>query len=417
MAKRFVAHPFRHWYVVRVRSGRPTRRRCIFASLAYGLSVGTLGLSTPHVAHAIELGSEGDLASVEIHGFASQGFILSTHNNYLSANTTSGSFQYSEIGLNFTKSLTDNLRLGLQLFAQDLGPSGSFDPKVDWFYLDYRWRDWLGFRAGRVKIPFGLYNEVNDVDAARVPILLPQSVYPIENTNFLLAQTGAELYGYLRLHAAGALEYRVYGGTILLNDLIPPSTTYQVQDLNAPYVVGGRLVWETPIDGLRLAGSGQALRIDATLAAKSESVSVQIPAELWVASAEYAAHDLVVTAEYSRWYTQIKSNNASLFPSSTLKTSERGYLMASYRVAKWLQPSMYYALEFPNVADRSGGPNVQHDVATTLRFDINSHWLVKLEGHYMAGTAEVDASINGNAPLGSLAQSWEVFLAKTTAYF
>ena len=30
---------------------------------------------------------------------------------------------------------------------------------------------------------------------------------------------------------------------------------------------------------------------------------------------------------------------------------------------------------------------MQHDVAATLRFDINSHWLVKLEGHYMTGTA------------------------------
>ena len=31
----------------------------------------------------------------------------------------------------------------------------------------YGFADWLGMRAGRVKIPFGLYNEVNDVDSGR----------------------------------------------------------------------------------------------------------------------------------------------------------------------------------------------------------------------------------------------------------
>jgi hypothetical protein len=376
-------------------------------------------------AWAVDVGSEGDVLSVEVHAFASQGFILTTQNNYLDENTTHGSAQFSEIGLNFTKSLTDNLRLGLQLFAQDLGPTGNFNAQVDWFYLDYRWKDWLGFRAGRVKIPFGLYNEINDVDSARVPILLPQSIYPVENTNFLLAQTGGELYGYLKSRAVGALEYRAYGGTILVDTLIPPNSPIQVQDLNVPYVFGGRLLWETPLEGLRVAGSVQALRIDATLLEPNMTVpvTIKIPAELWVASAEYSAHDLLLSAEYSRWYVQTASNEAA--DQTPVTTSERGYFMASYRATKWLQPGAYYALEFPNIADRTstdtpghpGRQNVQHDVATTLRFDINSHWLIKLEGHFMSGTAELDSTLNGGTLPSALDRNWEVFLAKTTAYF
>jgi hypothetical protein len=368
-------------------------------------------------AWAVELGTEGDLASVEVHAFASQGFIFTTNNNYLADNTTHGSFQFSEIGLNFTKSLSDNLRMGLQLFAQDLGQTGSFDANVDWFYLDYRWKDWLGLRAGRVKIPFGLYNEINDVDSARVPILLPQSVYPVENTNFLLAQTGGEIYGYLKSRAAGALEYRLYGGTILVDTLIPPGSPYQVRDLYVPYVAGGRLLWETPLEGLRIAASLQTLKINVALLADDMPVTATVPAELWVASAEYSTHDLLVSAEYTRWYDKVTSTNPTLFPPTPLTTSERGYVMASYRATKWLQPGLYYALEFPNVDDRNGRQNVQHDVATTLRFDINSHWLVKLEGHFMSGTAELNSSLNNDVPLANLDRNWEVFLAKTTAYF
>ena len=376
---------------------------------------GSLGWSSG--ARAVELGEEGDVKSVEIHVFVSQGFILTKDNNYLAEDTKHGSFQFSEVGINFTKPLTQSLRLGLQLFAQDLGPTGNYTPKVDWFYLDYRWKDWLGIRAGRVKIPFGLYNEINDVDSARVPILLPQSIYPLENTNYLLAQTGAEVYGYVKLGGAGALDYGLYGGTILVDTLVPPGSPYQVQDLNVPYVVGGRVLWETPVPGLRAGGSLQSLRLDATLLAGGKSAKIELPATLWVASVEYSAHELTLAAEYSRWYVSDSSSNTSIVPSSPTVTSERGYALASFRAANWFSPGVYYALMFPDVNKRKGRENLQHDVATTLRFDINRYWLIKLEGHFMSGTAELSPSLNDNVPIAKLPENWGVFLMKTTAYF
>ncbi|HEY4117461.1 MAG TPA: hypothetical protein VGM56_06375 [Byssovorax sp.] len=368
-------------------------------------------------ARAVELGAEGDVASVEVHAFVSQGFILSANNNYLSENTTDGSFKFSEVGINFTKDLTSDLRVGIQLFAQYLGPTGDYTPKIDWFYLDYHWRDWLGFRAGRVKIPYGLYNEINDVDQARVPVLLPQSVYPIQNTNYLLAQTGAELYGHAKLGGAGALEYRAYGGTILVDTVIPPNTPYEVVSFDVPYVIGGRLLWEPPVEGLRFAGSIQTFRLNADLTVATAPVTIGLPAELWVASAEYATGALSLAAEYSRWYAKVVSSDTALFPTVPLEVSERGYVMAAYRVSSWLQPGAYYAIEFPNVSDRTGRAGVQHDIATTLRFDVNHHWLIKLEGHFESGTAGLDPTINGGVQPASLNRDWAVFLAKTTAYF
>jgi hypothetical protein len=365
---------------------------------------------------AAEIGPEGGLLSVDVHAFASQGYILTTNNNYLAHDTRHGSFQFSEIGINFTKDLGDKLRMGLQLFAQDLGPTGNYNAKLDWFYLDYRWKDWLGVRAGRVKIPFGLYNEVNDIDAARVPILLPQSVYPLQTRNFLLAQTGVELYGYARLHSAGALDYRLYGGTIFIDLTTPPGSPYQLTDLNVPYVAGGRLLWETPLEGLRFGGSLQALRLDTTFLASGKSVSVGIPVVLGVGSAEYSVHDLVLTAEYSRWYAKYNSRDSTVYPSSSLD-SERGYVMATYRATHWLQTGVYYSVLFPDIQHRDGRADRQHDLATTLRFDLNAHWLVKLEGHYMMGTAGLSSPLNDNVPISALDRYWVVFLAKTTAYF
>jgi hypothetical protein len=223
--------------------------------LGGAVAVAAILVATP--AWAVDIGSEDSLASVELHAFASQGFILSKYNNYLDVDTTHGSFQFSELGVNLTKNLTDRFRVGLQLFAQNLGPTGSYDIKADWFYLDYRFANWLGVRAGRVKIPFGLYNDSADIDSARVAVLLPQSVYPEENRNYLLAQTGGEVYGYASLRAAGALDYRAYAGTIFIDTTSTQPSPYQISSFSVPYLVGGRLMWETPVQGLRVGASLQ----------------------------------------------------------------------------------------------------------------------------------------------------------------
>ena len=66
---------------------------------------------------------------------------------------------------------------------------------------------------------------------------------------------------------------------------------------------------------------------------------------------------------------------------------------------------------------RDGLENKQHDLSLTLRFDINRFWLVKLEGHYMAGTAGLVNPLRFGPPPANPERHWGVFLVKTTAYF
>src|SRR3989475_517531 len=187
-------------------------------------------LATVRPAGAAELELPGLLAPLQIHGFVSQGFLLTSDNNYL-ANSSRGSFEFSEVGVNITLPATDRLTLGVQVFTRKLGPIGDYRGSLDWYYLDYHWRDWLGFRAGRVKLPFGLYNDSSDIDSARTAVLLPQSIYPAQNRDFLLAQTGAEIYGYTGLGSGGALDYRLYAGTIFLDVRPQPASPFTVIDL------------------------------------------------------------------------------------------------------------------------------------------------------------------------------------------
>ena len=77
----------------------------------------------------------GDEAALQVHGFASQGALLTSDNNYL-AHTEHGSLEFTEAGINFTRPFGDDLSVGLQLFARDLGSTGSYSATFDWLYLD-----------------------------------------------------------------------------------------------------------------------------------------------------------------------------------------------------------------------------------------------------------------------------------------
>ena len=368
---------------------------------------------------------------LHVHGFVSQGFILSLRNNYL-AESKSGSFEFSEVGLNVSADLSQNLRIGMQLFTRDVGPLGNYTAQLDWFNLDYRFRDWLGIRLGRTKLPFGLFNETSDIDAARVPVLLPQSLYPIDHRDFLLAQTGAELYGNVPLGDAGALEYRAYAGTLFIRPDLNPSPFLSVTRFHVPYVYGGRLMWNTPLEGLQLGGSAQALRFDLDYAVARElwptlmttgqvpsdfdgALRVKFRVKLWVASLEYAPGDLLLAAEYGRWVGEFDSSVPGIFPARTV--NERAYVMASYRVRPWFTPGIYYAIYYPNIHDRKGRDSHRNDLAITFRYDVNQNWLFKLEGHFMQGTADLDPKLNGGTPVQQLSKDWGVLLLKTTAYF
>jgi hypothetical protein len=394
--------------------------RRVFARMFSIAGLAVLQLLLPAPAEAQDSPAGDDLASLEVHGFASQGLILTWRNDYLARDSTRGSFEFSEFGINLTKRLTDTLQLGGQLFSQDLGPIGNHSPQVDWFYIAYRWQDGLGFRVGRLKVPYGLYNEAHDIDAARVPILLPGSVYPRQGREILFAHNGVELSGFIRSSELGALDYRLYAGTIFWDprSLVPAGAGLEA-DLHVRYIAGGRLLWETPLEGLRVGASASVLHIEPTFyipGTPTTELEIDNQSHLWALSAEHSLGDLVLTAEYARWYADQSSNNPAISP-PLKNVNERAYAMATYRLAAWFQMGAYYALYFRDTKTRQGSENRQHDWAMTLRFDVNEHWLIKLEGHYMSGTAGLVNPVSISPADTVPDPHWAAFFAKTTAYF
>ncbi len=385
-----------------------------------------------------------DMPSVAIHGFVSQGAFTSTDNDYL-GRSERGSVEFLEAAVNVSTEVTERLRIGAQLFTRDLGPIGNYTMTLDWGFIDYKWRDWLGLRAGRIKMPFGLYNEFADIDAARTPILLPQSVYPITSRDFQLAQTGFSLYGSMNL-AAGGFDYQVFGGALFIAEstFLDTGPLLDLVEVDTKYVAGGQLFWRTPVSGLRIGASALHtnvalhLRTDALTSAALIMAGVVPPdfdgnfeyglrdVTMAVGSIEYAREDWLFSAEYSRWLSEVYSSIPTFIP-TVEQEEERFYGMVSRRFTPWFELGTYYSVHFLDVDDRDGNAprNAMRfrethrayikDLALSTRFDINDYWLWKLEAHYMDGTAGV-ADDDPDDP-DNLAEHWGFFLLKTTVSF
>jgi hypothetical protein len=376
------------------------------------------------------------IPEIRIHGFVSEGGFVSTANEYIGASSR-GSLALFEAGLNVSTQLTDRLQTGIQLFSRTVGDLRDDAPRIDWAVLDYRWRDWLGMRGGVIKMPFGLYNEYADIDAARLSILLPQSIYPLRNRDVLLSHTGFSLYGSTGLGRAGTVDYQSWLGILTVPrealDLIGAT----LDDIDVKYVTGGQVFWQPPVDGLRLGATYLRTSIDFHLtldpAAAAQLVMLglvpadfdgslvvsQRPTSLWVASAEYIRGDWMVAAEYSRAYKRQRTSLPAVIPTFE-EDAESFYGLASYRLSPRFEVGGYYSVHHLDADDRRGRGEqwtashqaFQRDLAATLRLDINEHWLWKLEAHVIDGTADLPAADNPESD-----RTWGLFLFRTTVMF
>lgn len=348
---------------------------------------------------------------IDIHGFISQGFLKSEHNNFF-ADTEDGTFQFNEVGINFSTQLTDRLHAGLQLFSRDQGDIGNHEPEIDWAYADFRWRDWLGLRVGRIKESFGLYNDIRDVDMLRTFILLPQSIYNEVMRDSYFAAHGITVYGYLNMHQFGGLHYSLgineddMAASAAMVKFIENESFARVSRLDTQPGIGGMLDWETPCNGLRLKTSFCQFDLDMWFEIQpftpwaSDATPVgSVVLYQWknanhlVFSAEYARENLTLAAEYYRMSVDVLMED--MFD---LKETEEGYYAsAAYRFTDWFELGLYYAEYYPNADDKegrefatSGLPDFygwQKDLTVTTRFDINEYWIIKLEGHIVDGAA------------------------------
>jgi hypothetical protein len=376
------------------------------------------------------------LERIQIHGFVSEGGFISTDNNYI-GNSSQGSLKFFEAALNVSATLTDQLRVGIQFVSRSVGYLSEEVPRLDWAVIDYRYRPWVGMRAGAIKMPLGLYNESIGVDAARTSVLLPSSLYPLRNRDALQSHLGFAVYGSVKIGPVGALDYQAWLGALAIPRSALELDGAELDSTDTRYVTGGQLYWRPPVEGLRLGATYLQASIDFHLTLSPANIEQLIaanvvppdyqgkllieqnPARFWVASAEYMFGDWLFAFEYSRWLKHQQTSLPSVLPTLE-EDAERFYGMVTYRVTPHFELGSYYSVVHADVDDRRGHGDgfkkkwnaFQRDLAGTLRIDINDYWLWKIEGHFIDGTADLLVSQNPDPT-----RFWGLFLLRTTVTF
>jgi hypothetical protein len=332
--------------------------------------------------------SAQDFSGIQFHGFVTQGFVYSSHNNYLTMQTSSGSLQWTEGAFSISDSLSDNLRVGIQLHMYQLGQLGGPNVHVDWALGDYRVNDYLGFRGGKVKTVMGLFNDSQDVDAIFLWTLLPQCSYPVDNEGYFLSHLGGEVYGYVPLgKRAGKLRYDGYAG----HSYLPLDEGYIKQLTDAGLIFtneptgktyGGDVRWETPLQGLLVGYSPGVLG----LSGAASGGSMNVPTFYMSAQyAQFARGKFFFAGEYDKSpYNEMATiGQEQIF----IPVDEHDwYVMGSYRLTKRLQVGSYYSHYMNKALDTSQPANYSKDFVLSERYDFNSYFYAKIEDHFLHGT-------------------------------
>ncbi|QWV93389.1 hypothetical protein KP004_19840 [Geomonas oryzisoli] len=391
-------------------------------------------------AHAV------DLAGVEIHGFASQGYIkTSPDNNFPVSNSGEGSFNFNDFAVNFSKEVNPDLRVGLQLLAMDRGSYGKDKITLDWGFGDYRLTDWLGFRAGKIKIPLGLYNESRDNDAARTFIFLPQNEYYDYERDSVNAITGASVYGSVPVGPAGTVNYQFQIGTTpipldgasaknysaYISTVDAPLTT---TDVNSDTAFVHHLEWRTPV-GVRATFSGLHTSFDGTasgiytdpVTSATTPVTAKWKFDSWhryILGVEYILDDLTLATEYQRddYTVSADYQNPALENFTSRQASDGWYVSAAYRFTDWFELGGYYTEIYADRHHRDGSTfedlgvgapwqTWQKEKVLTLRFDPMRNLVLKVEGHLIDGTWNMSEYTDASK------RNWYLVATKATVFF
>jgi hypothetical protein len=355
--------------------------------------------------------------NVNVHSFASQGFAYSSHNNYLTMKTSEGSFSLTDFGFNASTQLTDKFRVGAQLYGRNIGKIGNWKPSLDWALADYRYKDWLGFRGGKVKTVIGLYNDTQDMEFLHTWALMPSSVYAVDARGDTIAHLGGDLYGDIPAKRLGSFSYVVYGGQ-RPNDMeggfvygletsslrkTPLGPEYflaigkKVESYGGP-MYGVDVRWTTPIAGFITGASYMSL--DTTtkgyyLSNNYPYTNHTLQDKLYAFYVQYTVGNLKFDAEYRKENRDTLYNTESgALAAPSLRNSRQGYLAVSYRISKRLEVGTYHSRFVLNWDQNHGDPkNHVFDQTVTARLDLNRYLDLKAEGHFIDG-AMINSGLN-----------------------
>jgi hypothetical protein len=215
-----------------------------------------------------------------------------------------------------------------------------------------------------MKHPFGIYTEVFDVGTLRPFYALPQAVYGPVGT-LAEAYSGVGVSGFRKLGSKWSVSYDVYAGKLDLpyDDFGSRQTAAKGATLKVKSVVGGRAVFDTPVEGLHIGGSAYGGTIESSsLHQRHTAAGVQ---------AEYVADRLSLRSELTA------NSNGS-------EGEHAGYLECGWRFTPHWQGAVLVDALRENIDGGADGSRHQ-EVGVGINYWFTPQFVLKLSAHHVDG--------------------------------
>lgn len=282
---------------------------------------------------------------VDIHGYG--------HTSYFRTDG-SGNWDDSLVSLLFVTEVNDRTHVWVQLH------NTAQVSHLDWAYVDYRASAQLTARAGQIKLPFGLYNEVIDarfLQQSTLPPLLYQ-----DGAGFAYENMRGFNLSWTQPAGAGSVVLTGYAGEVAPSpDSVPTTVNGSLKGLN--------VTWNTPMEGLRLMLSGFRNGVeegDTNLAAFGKGTK-----SVGVLSADFLSDLWDVKGEVGRASFQGQKSTTA-------------YVQVGYAITDAVKPFVRYDRMSTGSVGDSGR---QTTFSLGLSYKVNDNVALRLEDHRSNGYA------------------------------
>ena len=363
----------------------------------------------------------------------SQGLFHSTGNNVYGHSKNSVSAGLTEVGVNVSYQALDNLSFAVQgLYRRAGANTGDWGGvSLDFAFFDYTFfrhsHGRIGVRGGRVKNPWGLYNETRDVSFTHPTIFLPLTYFDRSRTLFL-AMDGGQFYADYNT-SVGDFTFKFNYGLMNADD-----KELLIAVVNNPFVPG-RLVSE-PSFVTQLSYEIMGGQYVFALSYADVSLAYTTPSALdpyagltthfdsFIVSAQYNGEKFSFAGEYNVQWNEFSSLMPR--PDDGRPVSEHWYVQGGYRILESLQFTVRYDKTVQDVRDSSGQQFHQltglpahlmftQDIVFGLRWDITPAWMIRGEYHRVHGASTI--SFLDNPDIAQAALNWNIYALQVSFRF
>ncbi|MGR9051096.1 MAG: hypothetical protein ACU84J_00460 [Gammaproteobacteria bacterium] len=359
--------------------------------------------------------------SMQAHGFLTQALFHSSDNNLFGQSDDGVSPGLTEIGLNLSYNVIDKLTFAAQGLYRRAGDVDRGSLRLDYGLADLTLYTFssgrIGIRGGRIKVPYGLYNETRDVSFTHPGILLPQGIYYDRSRSLFLSSDGGAVY-FDHLSDYGDISLKVNVGVPqsdreLITAILGSNTAGDV--IPDRPIVAAQLNYEIHDGEYIFAVSFADLALKYRPTAQDQLDSGRIIISPLLFSAQYNGEIFSLTGEYLYQWNSILNFGNSL--PDVKPITQSWYVEGGYRFLPEWQVSVRYNELYLDSSDKKGLYNLQFglpphlgfakDWMLSLRYDVTPSWMVRTEYHYVNGTAWIPSADNPDR--GSTRQYWSLF--------